>query len=73
MAMNEINQQLTANSQQLKMLLQVHDELLFEIKENKVKEYAKKIKEIMENVYKLKIPLKVDLKVGDSWQEMKSL
>ena len=54
----------------LKMILQVHDELVFEIKKDKLKEYAKKIQDIMENIYKLDIPLKVDMEVGDSWGEM---
>ncbi len=73
MAMNKINQQPIANSQQLKMLLQVHDELLFEVKKDKIAGYAKKIKDIMENIYKLKVPLKVDIKVGDNWEEMKEI
>jgi len=56
----------------VRMLLQVHDELLFEVKNNKVKEAAKEIKEIMENVIKLKVPVVVDVKAGDNWGEMKS-
>jgi DNA polymerase-1 len=54
----------------VKMLLQVHDELVFEIKEDKVIESAKKIKDIMENVMKLKVEIVVDAKVGDNWGEM---
>ncbi len=53
-----------------KMILQIHDELLFEIKENRVKETALKIKEIMEGIYQLAPPLKVELKVGGNWKEM---
>ncbi len=49
------------------LLLQVHDELLFEIKENLVKNVADKIKDIMENVYKFDVPLTVDVKYGNNW------
>ena len=54
----------------IKMLLQVHDEIILEVKEEIAEEVAKKVKEIMENVYKLKVPLVVDVKVGDNWGEI---
>lgn len=54
----------------VKMLLQVHDELVFEIEERSVGETVPKIKEIMENVLELKVPIEVDAKVGDNWGEM---
>lgn len=47
-------------------VLQIHDELVFEVDENKASEYAKEIKEIMENVTKLNIPLKVDIEISNS-------
>ena len=53
-----------------KMLLQVHDELLFEIREEKIKEVVLKIKQIMEEAYKLSVPLEVDVSVGKNWKEM---
>ncbi|MDD4332524.1 MAG: DNA polymerase I [Patescibacteria group bacterium] len=55
----------------IKMLLQVHDELLFEIKEDMISEMEKKIKKIMENVIKLKVQIIADAKVGDNWGEMR--
>ncbi|MFH1661940.1 MAG: DNA polymerase I [Candidatus Falkowbacteria bacterium] len=58
-------------SPETKMLLQVHDELLFEIKNDEVEKWTKKIKDIMENVIKLKVPVVVDVKVGENWGEMK--
>ena len=54
----------------IKMLLQVHDELIFEIPKNKVEKYAEKIKEIMENVIKLRVPVVVDVAQGDNWGEV---
>ena len=72
MAMVEIakSEWLVANS---KMLLQVHDELVFEVAEDKVARAAQEIKKIMENIYKLAVPLKVDLEAGDNWGELKKL
>jgi len=54
----------------IKMLLQIHDEIILEVKIEKAELVAKKLKEIMENVYKLKVPLTVDVKVGDNWGEI---
>ena len=50
-----------------KLLLQVHDELIFEIPENDVADVAPKLKEIMENIVQLKVPLVVDIGIGDNW------
>ena len=55
------------------MILQVHDELLFECNENEVESLAKLVKEKMEGALELSVPVKVDLKVGKSWGEMKPL
>ena len=52
------------------MLLSVHDELVFEVQKQDAEKWAKQIKPIMESVYKLKVPLEVDAKVGDNWSEM---
>jgi len=53
------------------MLLQIHDELIFEIKEEIVDEVAIKLKDIMENIMTLEIPLVCSVSVGDSWGELK--
>lgn len=55
------------------LILQVHDELLFECDPKRVKETAKMVKEKMENALKLSVPILVDLKIGPNWGEMKSL
>lgn len=57
----------------VKMLLQVHDELVFEIREDMIKEVVKKIINIMENAIKLKVPVIVDAKAGDNWGEMNKI
>lgn len=61
------------NDQDIKILLQVHDELLFEIKNSLVKSAAPKIKSIMENVYQLNVPLTVDIKMGDNWSDLERI
>lgn len=54
----------------VKMLLQVHDELLFEMDEKIVQKAAKDIKKIMETVHEFSVPIVVDVKVGYNWSEM---
>lgn len=53
----------------LPMLLQVHDELIFEETEERLKEYVPDIVRIMEGVASLKVPLKVNYAMGDNWDE----
>ena len=53
-----------------RMILQIHDELLFEVPEKESKRFAKDIKSAMESVYKLSVPLIADVKVGDNWGEV---
>lgn len=69
-AMINIYKEIAGKRDEVKMLLQVHDELVFEIKENKVEEWIGKIKPLMENSYILSLPIRVDSKVGDNWGEM---
>ncbi|RDU72869.1 DNA polymerase I [Helicobacter aurati] len=54
-----------------RMLLQVHDELIFEIEESRVKNLAYLIKEVMENVYHLEVPLVCNIAFGKSWADLK--
>ena len=72
-AMVEISEKLKVKSQKTKMVLQVHDELVFEVPENELKQVAPIIKEAMEETFPLSVPLAVELKVGRNWGEMKPL
>ncbi len=72
-AMMNIRKQIDIQSDEIKMLLQVHDDLVFEVKEGLEKKYADQIKEIMQTAYKLKVPIVADAKVGDNWGEMVGL
>ena len=53
------------------MLLQIHDELIFEIREDEVEEVAQKLKQIMENIMELDVPLECSVSIGNSWGELK--
>ena len=53
----------------IKMVMQVHDELVFEVKDAFVEQYCTEIKKIMENCYQLSVPLKVDVGIGNNWDE----
>jgi DNA polymerase-1 len=53
------------------MLLQIHDELIFEVKEELVEEVAERFKKIMEGVYDLRVPLKCSVNIADSWDKLK--
>lgn len=58
---------------EVRMLLQVHDELVFEVRTQDVRSIAKIIKEIMESVHALDVPLTVDAKQGDTWADVEPL
>lgn len=59
--------------QQIRLLLQVHDELVFEVKEDKVEYWASKLVPLMERAIELSVPIKVEVKVGQNWGEMNRL
>lgn len=67
LAMIAIHNEIKKND--IQMIMQVHDELVFEVKENKVDEYSALIKSLMENAAHLSVPLIVDIGVGDNWDE----
>ena len=54
-----------------RMILQVHDELLFEAPETEIPRLTGVVKEAMEGAHKLRVPLVVDTKVGPNWRDMK--
>lgn len=69
-AMMAVAELLTSKKLNSVMLLQVHDELVFEVDEHKAEKEAKLIKEAMETVVKLKVPLIVDIGIGKNWQQL---
>jgi DNA polymerase-1 len=57
------------NDEAILMIMQVHDELVFEIKEDYVDQYVAKIKSLMEKAVALDVPLIVDVGIGNNWDE----
>ncbi len=70
LAMVRIEQRLQGRPELGQMLLQVHDELVFEVPEQQWRELARLVKEEMEQVVELTVPLIVDVKTGSNWGEM---
>ncbi|HHT9136533.1 MAG TPA: DNA polymerase I [Candidatus Wunengus sp. YC60] len=68
-AMNNIHAKLKKNDYGAKMVLQIHDELLFEVKENKLASTRSMIQEEMSRAVALNVPIKVNIKTGKNWME----
>ncbi|MDD2807231.1 MAG: DNA polymerase I [Patescibacteria group bacterium] len=73
LAMIEIYQDLPKFSPATKMLLQVHDELVFEVPNNEITKVAKFVADYMEKIYKLRAPVETHVSVGPNWGELKPL
>ncbi len=69
LAMIDIQEYLEENNLKTRMLLQVHDELIFEVPDEEAEEVPAKLKELMETAYELSVPLKVDMGLADNWLE----
>ena len=69
LAMINIHKKMTEAKYKSKMLLQVHDELVFDVYKPELDELQKLIKTEMENAYSLKVPLDVEIGLGDNWLE----
>jgi DNA polymerase-1 len=71
LAMLAIDKKLREENLEARMLLQVHDELIFEAPEQEVEKLMTIVKEGMENVVELVVPLTVDANTGENWFELK--
>ena len=70
-AMVEIHQALKDRHLKTKMILQVHDELIFDCKNSELEEVKSLIEEIVEHTCELRVPLKVDIEYGKNWYQAK--
>ncbi len=68
-AMNNIHAKLKKGEYGAKMILQIHDELLFEVKENKLASTRSMIQEEMSHAVTLNVPVKINIKTGKNWME----
>jgi len=71
LAMIEVQKEIERLQLHVRMIMQVHDELVFEVPENEKESVAAMVKEKMETVCKLVVPLTVDLSIGKNWREAK--
>lgn len=69
LAMLAIDKKLNETKLKGYMILQIHDELIFEIPKEEIQIFEQIVRESMENVFKLKIPLIVDISIGKNWKE----
>ena len=71
MAMIELHKKMKELKLESKMILQIHDELLFDVKKEEEDLLFKIVKETMENIYKLEVPLEVEISTGSDWYQVK--
>jgi len=69
LSMNKI--MATLVDDEAKLLLQIHDELIFEVKEERAEAFATQAQKVMEEIYTLEVPLKVSIAIGNNWGELK--
>ena len=72
-AMVRLQREIEADHIEGKMLLQVHDELLFEVPESEVDQFAEKVPRIMTGAYELETGIEVETKVGPNWADLRKL
>jgi DNA polymerase-1 len=69
-AMINLHREMENRNLKSKMLLQIHDELLFEVPEGEVEEMKSLVSELMPRAFELCVPVKIDIKLGKNWAEM---
>jgi len=69
LAMINIYRKIKQNKIKTKMIIQIHDELVFELPESEIELAKSIIKSEMENALKLSVPIKVDISIGKNWLE----
>jgi DNA polymerase-1 len=69
MAMIRVDAQLQQHSMRSRMMMQVHDELVFEVADDEVDALSALVRDSMLNVAQLAVPLDVDVGVGNNWDE----
>jgi DNA polymerase-1 len=73
LAMIQVSEASARHNLQSRMLLQVHDELIFEAPEAEAETVQQMVRETLEGVCDLRVPLKVDIERGPNWEEMQQV
>ena len=71
LSMNKIHKVIKDENLNAKMLLQIHDELIFEVNAEEAEALGERFKEIMEGIMELNIPLKASMNIGENWGQLK--
>jgi len=71
LSMNRIDEMIRKEGLDAFMLLQIHDELIFEIEEAAAESISQRFKKMMEQIYTLNVPLECSVSIGESWGELK--
>ena len=69
--MVDLYKEMTKRGLKSKILIQVHDELVLNVYKDELEEIKELVRDKMENVIKLSVPLKVDIEIGNDWYEAK--
>ena len=70
-AMIDVDKELTKRNLKSRMLIQVHDELVFTVPKDEIEIMKELVRNVMENAYNLEVPLKVDIELGINWYDAK--
>jgi len=73
LAMLHIAKEMAKGKKNAVMLLQVHDELVFEVEKSEAHAFGKWVKNVMEAAIKLRVPIVAEVKIGPNWQDMEKL
>ena len=71
LAMIKVKEEMKKKNLKSKMIVQVHDELVFDALKEEKEELIELITDVMENVIELSLPLKIDVEYGDNWYQAK--
>jgi len=71
LSMNKISTYIKTEKLNAKMLLQIHDELIFEVNEGEAEVLAETFKDIMESIYTIAVPLRTSVNIGKNWSQLK--
>ncbi len=69
LAMLEIDRLFSKNGRKQMMVLQIHDELVFEVPKDQIEDIGSSVQKTMEDIWELKVPLIADVKVGKNWEQ----
>lgn len=71
LSMNAISELIKKEKLHAKMLLQIHDELIFEVNEDEAEVLAETFKNVMEGIYTINVPLRSSVNIGKNWSQLK--